>query len=448
MSVTDSKKQLKSIYLTYYKIRCAHIIAQGIYLSSFLKFVFWVSGSQDDKQVLISFGVLFAGLFFEFFFELATSRFADVKSKKMAIYFYSCCFSLFSLIISVCCQRMQSPKTTEYTIPLIIVAQLFYMIAQTFLSGSIEAWAVNNIKKINLEKNYTDMFTKSSILEGFCWIIGGLIGIRSEYAIYGWAMISVLMIFCMVVASIYIEDERNDNKYAISDFVPKINDRFLIDSFKLMFKSKSVFLLSIIHAISYTMWVIVWYLWPVLRDNIGREPDDGKYKLGNSVNAWIFYCIARILGSMIANMLSRYHLYQKMILFVSSILNSLPIIWIGYSCIAKNGKLNLLNLIIFLCVSKIGESLIMALRKPYLNKSIEDDGYRATLNSMSSFLGAFLAFVTVGLVWVYNYFGLHTFEKTASTDFIVTVFGRIFLVIGIMSLFSSFLYTLIPDKKT
>ncbi len=447
MSVIDSDKKIKSIYLTYYKIRCAHIIAQSIYLSYFLKFVFWASGNQEDKQVLISFGVLFAGLFFEFFFELATSRFADVKSKKMAIYFYSFCFSLFSLIISVCCQRVQFDMNQMYTIPLIIVAQLFYMIAQTFLSGSIEAWAVNNIKIENPEKNYTDMFTKSSVFEGFCWIIGGLIGIKSEYTIFGWVMISVLMIFCMIVASIYIEDEKNNNKYLISDFIPKINDRFLIDSFKLMFKSKSVFLLSIIHAISYTMWVIVWYLWPVLRDSIGNEPDSTKYKMGNLVNAWVFYCIARIFGSVVANMLSRYHLYQKMILFISSILNSLPIIWIGYSC-AKNGKSNLYNLIILLCLSKIGESLIIALRKPYLNKSIEDDRYRATLNSMSSFLGAFLAFVTVGLVWIYNYFGVHTFEKTTSTNYIVSAFGGIFLIIGIMSLLSSFLYTLIPDKKT
>jgi hypothetical protein len=154
----------------------------------------------------------------------------------------------------------------------------------------------------------------------------------------------------------------------------------------------------------YILWIVVAYLWvPTYNGIRAATGSDASSWLYDVKYAWVAFCAARLLGSMIARWFARGRAFGKWALVGASILNVLPVFvtWYTYARV----KVEFNDLVLFfgaITISKIGEETVKPIRSALLNKYIKNDGYRATILSMSTFLGAPLAIFVMFVLWAHG----------------------------------------------
>src|SRR5262249_3279654 len=117
--------------------------------------------------------------------------------------------------------------------------------------------------------------------------------------------------------------------------------------------------------------------------------------------AWIVFCVARFGGSAFATSFMKGNLSGRRGLIGATMLNMIPIGFAGYLAQHADGRLGKSNFFLWMIIlSKRGEERVKPIRTSLLNAYIshKDSAYRATLNSLGTFIGATLA--TAGMAAV------------------------------------------------
>lgn len=407
------KRTVKEILRTYFQVRSIHIFANAVYLTTFAFTLRSLIGEEKAASwtlALIAFGLLSEGAL-----EMLTGRFADVHGRYKSILLYSICFTLSSAIFLTA--KISHMLVGDVAIPFYIalgaLGQLLFILASCFLSGSLESWAIDSINKIENQSS-ARMFSISIWWEAIMWILGGSASFilrewtKSERAGAGtsatltaahllpWLLIIFAMVSSLTATTLSIgEDERVSLKNRTDE---RTILHFLGDAWRTARANRRLFLLVIAYSGSYMLWVSIAFLWPATYELMHEKNKTAADWIFAPQYAWILFCMARLAAAAIVNIVRRANRFDGITLTASTILNVAPMVAAGWLVLQSQvGQGTLRTFLILIVLSKIGEEIVKPIRRTLLNDAIADSTYRATINSLSQAVAAFVALIAIAL---------------------------------------------------
>jgi MFS family permease len=450
-------RQVRRIYRVYYLIRALHIFAQSaclsilvIYAQTFLGNENRVFGLLLSKSQLVLVLVL-SNYFCEALLELLTGQYADRSGRANAVKAYSVCYFLSA----ICCAAVISYPPGSYLIlEVLLVGQAFRALGASFLNGALESWAVDSLRYYQRETESTRLFTVSSWIVGLMWLLGGTVALIFKPAdlenttwlvTLPFLLIAVLMVIVFIVAYLFMgedyldEDIERVRKQALLPFLRNSLQRA---SWR---KNRNVFLLTLGFAGGYALWLAIADLWSATYRGMSThlQPTIKDAATLRIEFAWIVFCVARFGGSAFATSFMKEKLSGRRGLIGATMLNMIPIGFAGFLAQNTGGRLGNINVfLMMIMLSKLGEETVKPIRTSLLNDNIShmDSAYRATLNSLGTFIGAALATVGMGaVIWM----NLH---HPAMQEYIL--YGRAFVILSLFSVLSLSAYVALraPNK--
>lgn len=338
--------------------------------------VFLASRGMDLLQINLINAFFMAGVFF---FEVPTGAFADQCGRKKSVvlgnlilalsflaYYFADCFYQF------------------------VAAELIGAFGITFLSGALEAWAVDALAYCQYEFSLEKVFRQEKAYNQIGILLGCIAGGYAGNAdiAWPWLMSSFSMVLCAIFAGIFMEELGFERK--------KISKGFAYitatakEGLYYGFQSKPVFYLLSFCAICSLSLQSLNMQWPFVFKDLFRM--DVAY-LG-----WIFAAVSLTIlaGNHFSLSFARMIGDEKKALIISQAVTAAGIL-------VASTMIGLIPVLIAFLVQEAGRGLFGPLKSAYLNRRIPSDS-RATIISFESMVskgGAFAGLLISGLIAKY-----------------------------------------------
>lgn len=347
----------RKTYNLYMTVMFSYHLAHAFMFATYV--VFLSERGMDLMQVnLINFFFMVS----VFLLEMPTGAFADVFGRKQSIVIGCLFFSAASVVYYI-----------SGSFWMFVLAEIIAAFSQAFLSGAMEAWAVDSLKHHKWDGDMNHMFRRASQARQVGVIIGAIIGAWAgdiDIAL-PWIMGAVVCIFVAMFCQAFIREDYFVKQPVGWSLAPI--KRTAKDSIAFGWKNKAIMyviafdFLLIFSVQSFNMY---WSL--VFKDTYG---------LSVASLGWIFLFIS--IAVMLGNQLA---IHFKSVFKKDSAAIVLTQIVTIFGMIISASMLNFPFVFTGFLVHEIGRGMIEPLRRAYLNERIPGDK-RATVLSFDSMIG-------------------------------------------------------------
>ena len=156
-----SRRAAARVGAFYCAIRALHILAQAGYMATFALYLQSVLPDSVHAGT-ITMIVLMSTLEFESVLEPLTGQFADRRGRRTAVLGFAACYFIAFLAIGTTSWTQTSLPTV--TITVFVCAQLVFMLGSSLMSGSLEAWIVDELTARGAEGEVPGLFARAGWL--------------------------------------------------------------------------------------------------------------------------------------------------------------------------------------------------------------------------------------------------------------------------------------------
>lgn len=359
----------QKVIKTYVTLSFLLSLALAFFFATYQVFLF--SRGMDYLQMNIINMFFMAGVFF---LEVPTGAFADVLGRKKSV--VAGCFVLsFSFLVYF----------VSHSFWIFVLAEILGALGIAFISGALEAWAVDSLKYHNFDGSLEHVFKRESQFDQAGILIGSVIGsyVGNINIAYPWLMCSIGCFLAGIYAMFVLKESYFVKKKLELSFRPFVN--VARDSVSYGIRHKAIFyLVGFTLIFNFTLQGFNMQ-WPfVFQDNYGFSVSG----LG-----WLFAVTSLMimLGSQFSTWFAGKVKHEKVSMIASQSVTAAGMI-------LASTMFGLAPVMIGFVAHEFGRGLFKPLKFAYLNRRIPDEK-RATIISFESMvtkLGAFAGLLVSG----------------------------------------------------
>ena len=357
---------MKKIIYTYYAAEIVFSLGFGLHYASYVIFLKSFNLSYLEINMVNFFFMIGVVLL-----EVPTGIFADIFSRKKSYQLgvFICGIGHLSYFVS---QNFWN----------FVLSELVIALGLCFISGSLDAWLISELKLSGKHFSQKKIFTTSNIFTTIGQITSGFIGVSlaSINLNIPWLIAAIVLTGLGMCILIFMPDNfiRQGNNY--KDHIA-LYKKYSVNGF-LVIKNNSLFLfLTLLGAIGTLAMQPVNMFWqPYFKD---------EYSLFALGFLWTGIKIFSIVGSWLASKIPNDKIYVY--IFYTYFLTSLPFLLMPL----------LPAPLLFFLIHEIGRGMESPLRSTFLNQEIKDDEIRATIlsyDSMAKKTGAAVGLASSGII--------------------------------------------------
>jgi len=289
--------------------------------------------------------------------------------------------------------------------PHFFIAEIFSAIALTFISGSIMAWAVDELKKEGDKRNFFEIFATCKKYKYMALIIGGLSGAyMGSYAIsIPWAANGILFLILIFIASILM------NTSTETSSLKKVNLFKTLNGYKIILQDKCLLaLIASSFIASFALASIKLFWLPTVKENLGTS-------IAFLGWLWVGISGANFLGTHFIKPFVKKFSYKLDGLIVFSVFSTTFLLMMIFT-------INTWWTLLFYFLFEFGKPLYSTVKSDLINYQIPEDGRLTiiSLHSLSIKLGASLGLISIG--FLSDYWGLQQAWHLAAGIFFLNLF--------------------------
>lgn len=335
--------------------------------------IFLTTRGMDLLQISLINAFFMAGIFI---MEIPTGAFADIFGRKKSIVLG--CFTLsLSMLVYFFSNNFW----------FFVLAEIIGALSVTFLSGAMEAWAVDSLKFHGYAGEFEHVFKRESQFRQLGIIFGSLSGayIGNFNIAFPWLASSIGAFIVGLLCLVKLKEEYFISKKFELNLKPI--GRIARDSIIYGFKNKPVFYVIIFAAVLSFSVQAFNMQWPLVFKN--------TYDLSVSSLGWIFVGISLfiMLGNQLSLVFKKIFREEK-----NAIILSQTVTFLGM--MLASTMFSLFPVIIGFFVHEIGRGMLTPIKQTYLNRRITSEK-RATVLSFDSMIttgGAISGLIISGLI--------------------------------------------------
>ncbi len=328
--------------------------------------------------------------------ELATGSFADRNGRKPSVVIGFGLLTISGILFVLTTAYLMNREYWAYT--LVFCAQLCYLAGNAYISGALEAWAVDSLNREEHQPPIlTNLFATLALYKNSAVMLGGGVGILS-LLLFGvawapWLSFTLLMGTLTLTAALLMREYHTPARIStplFADIALSIGE--ILGTLR---RSRELRPYIFGWALQYGLWVVLAYFWIKIL-LIGTNSLSNQWFWAGF--AWVCWCLMRILAAAATErILIAWPKAGDRVLIISAFCSVIPI-WLYILFGFQSGDvIGLVPFLVAVVVSKGFEVAVTPLRMARLNRGIPDSGLRASYLSFASGLGALWAYILICL---------------------------------------------------
>ncbi len=357
---------MKKIIFLYYLVEVIFNFGFGLHFTSYV--IFLKSFDLSFLQInLVNFFFMIGVVLME----VPTGIFADIFSRKKS----------YTTGVLICSLGFLSYFMSQ-TFWTFVLSESIIALGMCFISGSLDAWLISELKIYKQSFNPTKIFSTNAIFTTLAQIISGLCGalIASVNLSWSWLLGAIILFILFLVAHYFMPDnfvkKSNGYKEHLSFY-----KNYSIDGLKEIKNNRSFLFLAILAIISALAVQPINMFWqPFFKD---------QYSIVTLGWLWLGIKIFTTIGGWLARKIPENKIYQT--IWYSQIITSLPFLLLPIVPLP----------LLFFLIHEIGRGMESPLRSAYFNLHIQNEDVRATIlsyDSMAKKMGAAIGLFLSGLI--------------------------------------------------